>query len=135
LDEGFEGGAPTGPTAPWFAGVFLAAWLGLSALACLGSGLGLGDVARRPGPVLAVMAGAALGPMAGAFCRDLQGCCLAFSLRVLPWSLLGLVVGGLLAFLLPARGPWWGALRLVSWTLGVAAWFGGGILSLGHALS
>lgn len=75
------------------------------------------------------------GPMVGAVARDCQSCCLKFSLSLLPWSGAFLVVGTLfqivpLRFQRVAK-----AVRLTMWCFGLLGWFGGGVVSFGHAFS
>jgi hypothetical protein len=75
------------------------------------------------------------GPMVGAVARGCQSCCLKFSLSLLPWSGAFLAVG-ILSQIVPL--PFQrlaNAVRLVVWCLGLLGWFGGGVISFGHAFS
>lgn len=79
--------------------------------------------------------GSISGPFAGAIARDFQRCCLRASMDLFPYCALILGIGVLFQFLpLPfqrfARG-----LRIGMWCFGLIGWFGGVILSFGHALS
>jgi hypothetical protein len=72
--------------------------------------------------------------MCGAIMRGFQSCCLAFSMSLLPWSA-GVFTVGIIAQLKMrpfTMLPSW--LRLVLWGIGVFAWIGGGVISLGHAM-
>jgi hypothetical protein len=73
------------------------------------------------------------GPMTGAVARDCQGCCLKASLdlRAFVGPVLLAAIG---LQLVPLRGRIWSVTRLGVWSLGWFAWFGSGIVSLGHAL-
>ena len=77
----------------------------------------------------------ALGPMAGAFLRDYQSCCLQFSLTLLPYCLAGPIGAFAAQLLVPPRGWVTRTVRLLAWALGWFIWFGGAIVSFGHALS
>jgi len=76
-----------------------------------------------------------LGPMTGAVSRQFQQCCLEFSLALLPYCLGSLLVGTLAQVVLPLTTPLFRVLRLGLWSTAWVIWFGGGIASLGHALS
>ena len=102
---------------------FLATWQGVD------------DGPGHLSSVLAATAGTSTGPFTGAIARGMQGCCLAFSLRLA--CIVGpiLMVGIGFQFLnLPERIGF-RILRLVVWTVGWFAWLAGGIVSFGHALS
>ena len=75
-----------------------------------------------------------LGPMTGPIARQCQTCCLENGLELLGPAALLLAGGVLLQLLPPARGRAWQVVRFVVWGLGWFAWFGSGIVSLGHAL-
>ena len=65
----------------------------------------------------------------------LSGCCLDFSLALIPVCG-GALFGGLVVQLVvPPRGTWSRVCRLLAWSAGLFVWFGGGIVSFGHALS
>ena len=116
----------------WTAGILCLAF-GAFTLIILLTGLD-----RTPGRwrvIISTTAATALGPMTGAVSRDFQGCCLEFSLFLLPWCLGGLITGVAVQFIVPARGPIHGTARVVAWVTGWVVWFGGGIVSFGHALS
>ena len=82
-----------------------------------------------------IAASVALGPMAGAVVRGYQGCCLDFSLMLLPYCG-GALVGALAAQLLvPPRGSPSRVFRLIAWSIGLFVWFAGAIVSFMHALS
>jgi hypothetical protein len=120
----------------WHLGTFLGIWLVFAALTFQIVRRGLDNADRHPGVVAATTAGSLLGPMSGAISRGFhQSCCLAFSLSLLPYCLSALAVATLVQVVLPARGAGLHALRLLFWVVGLIAWFGGGIVSLGHALS
>jgi hypothetical protein len=75
------------------------------------------------------------GPMVGAVARDCQSCCLKFSLTLLPWSGAFLAVGTLFQIVPLPFGRFARAVRLTLWCLGLLGWFGGGVISFGHAFS
>jgi len=120
----------------WHLGIFLGIWLAFAALTHDIVSRLLDDAAGRPGVVAATAAGSLLGPMSGAISRGFRpGCCLAFSLALLPYCLPALAVAALVQVLLPTGARWLRAVRLLIWVVGLVVWFGGGIVSLGHALS
>ena len=119
----------------WHGWVALAAWLAFSVLTLFIVMNALDRAGDRPRTVAATTAATVLGPMTGAVSRDFQGCCLKFSLALLPWCLGGLVAGVATQIVVPPRGRLTGAVRVVAWVAGLVVWFGGGIVSFGHALS
>lgn len=79
--------------------------------------------------------GSLSGPFTGAVARGFQSCCWRFSLMLAPWCGAALLAGISFQFIpLPARAGWT-VLRLIVWGLALLAWFGGGVISFGHALS
>ncbi len=75
------------------------------------------------------------GPMVGAVARDFQSCCLECSLTLLPWSGAILTVGILFQIVPLPFQRFARAVRLTIWCLGLLGWFGGGVISFGHAFS
>lgn len=118
----------------WRLRVFLAIWAAFSGLTFFIVMQGLDAASRRPGLVAKTVASTILGPMTGAVSRDLQSCCLAFSVSLLPLAMGALGVGVLFQAILPDSPGWMGGLRLVLWALGWIGWFGAGIVSFAHAL-
>ena len=84
---------------------------------------------------VAATVGCVSGPFTGAIARGFQSCCWRFSVELFPYCA-GLLLGGAaFQFLpLPLRRPW-SVLRLAVWCGGLLGWFGGGLVSFGHALS
>jgi hypothetical protein len=76
-----------------------------------------------------------LGPMTGAISRDYQGCYLRFSLDLMPYCLAALGFAVAIQFVRLWPVAWTRPIRLIIWTAGLLVWFGGGIVSFGHALS
>ncbi len=76
---------------------------------------------------------AVTGPFVGAIARDMSSCCLEFSLLISAFCAPLLLIGIAVQFLGRASGP--RGYRLLLWTLGWFAWFLGGLMSFGHALS
>jgi hypothetical protein len=116
----------------WTAGVL---WLGFTVLTLLIVLKALDKATQRPMIVAATTAGTVLGPMTGAISRDFQGCCLEFSLSLLPYCLGALAVALAVQLIVPPRGWPSRTLRLLAWAAGWFVWFAGGIVSFGHALS
>ena len=108
---------------------------GFQAAAMLGSEWNDEPYIDDKGRVLLTTAGTISGPMTGALARDWQGCCLEFSIFLLPCCGSALVGAAAFQFIpLPLkRGAT--AIRLSVWTVGLLVWFMGGIVSFGHALS
>jgi hypothetical protein len=75
------------------------------------------------------------GPLAGGIIRDYQACCWKASLALLPYCAGILAAGAAVQFLPLPRRNGFQAVRLVAWFLGLTGWFGGAVLSYGHALS
>lgn len=119
----------------WHAWVAVGLWLAFSVLNLTVVLVAADRAAERPRTVIATTAATLLGPMPGAVCRDFQGCCLDFSLSLLPYCLGGLLAGLAVQLIVPPRGRLAGAARVGSWIIGLVAWFGGGIVSFAHALS
>lgn len=118
--------------ARWF--LFLGLLLPFTALTRLAVGSGSpGDVRERP--IVLTTVATITGPFVGPIARNGSSCCLQAALGI------AAVVGpvlllGLIAQVVPLpfrRGQ--RTVRLVLWTLGWFAWFGGGFVSFGHALS
>ena len=118
----------------WHALVTCALWLVFAALTLVIALRGLDHAAQRPLTVAATVAGSALGPMSGAISRGFQPCCLAFSLSLMPVCLAGLAVATAVQVVWLPEVSWLRVGRLVIWSAGLLLWFGGGILSLAHAL-
>lgn len=119
----------------WHVRIFVALWLAFAALTLCVVLAGLDNATQRPLTVAAAVVGSVLGPMSGAISRDLQPCCLAFSLSLLPVCLSALAVGTAAQVVrLPAVG-WLRVARLAVWVAALVVWFGGGIVSFTHALS
>lgn len=119
----------------WHVVAFVVLWSIFSALTFYVVSNGLDNAADHPGTVAATTAATVLGPMTGAVSRNFQGCCLGFSLSLLPYCLSGLLVAVLAQVIrLPAHA--WGLVaRRLLWILGLFVWFAGGIVSFMHALS
>ena len=116
----------------WVAGVL---WVVFSVLTLLIVLSGLDHATGRPLTVAATTAGTCLGPMTGAISRDFQGCCLKFSLSLLPWCGGALLAGTAVQWFVPPKGWFSRSLRVVAWLVALLAWFGGGLFSFAHALS
>ena len=119
----------------WHLRIMVAVWLVFTGLTLYIVRAGLDDAGRRPGQVALTTAATVLGPMTGAISRDFQGCCLDFSLRLLPVCLGGLAVAIAFQFVRLGTSVWMQLVRLFVWSAGLVVWFGGGIVSFGHALS
>ena len=119
----------------WHVGLFLALWLIASLLTYLAleAGLTSGDPSQLN--LISMAVASITGPMTCAICRGMQGCCLECSLSLLPYSALGPGLATLFQFVIPPTNGSYRVVRLVLWLLGLVVWFGGGFLSLGHALS
>ena len=104
-------------------------FVAFSALTCWAASHGLATEI-----VIATTAGTLLGPFTGAIAREWQACCAANSWSLLPYAAIELGVCLLVQVAPLPSGTWWERLRLFAWSLGWLAWFGSGILSLGHAL-
>lgn len=79
--------------------------------------------------------GTITGPLTGAISRGFQSCCLRFSLTVMAYCALPLLLGVGLQFLHPGERKWLRVVRMSAWIVGWLAWFLGGIFSFLHALS
>lgn len=82
-----------------------------------------------------VSLGAISGPFTGAMARDFQSCCWNNSLQIAPYcgGILMLSIG-LQVIPLPFQSGQ-RFVRLALWVGGWLGWFGGGVVSFGHALS
>jgi hypothetical protein len=116
--------------------VFLLIWGGFTFLTYRIVSVGVDDnEPRRSRLVFLTTAATITGPMTGAISRDLQSCCLEFSLSLLPYCGAILSVGVLAQIInwpsnWPAR-----AIRMLVWILAWLGWFMGGMVSFAHALS
>ncbi len=84
---------------------------------------------------LLVSVGAISGPFTGAMARDFQSCCWSNSLQLAPYcgGILGLSAMMQVVPLPFQTGQ--RVVRLALWVLGWLGWFGGVVVSFGHALS
>ncbi len=115
--------------------ILVSFWLAFGALTFLSLRGGLSNSSGQPWTVIAASVGTILGPMTGAISRHGQSCCLKCSLDLL-WICLPALLGSAFLQVISFPGRWdWQWLRLTIWALGLLVWFGGGIVSLGHALS
>ena len=85
--------------------------------------------------VLQTTLGTITGPLTGAISRGFQRCCLEFSLKVMLYCAPFLLIGVLVQFIGLPHNAWLNALRMSLWIIGWLAWFLGGIVSFGHALT
>jgi hypothetical protein len=84
---------------------------------------------------VAASVGCLSGPFTGAIARHFQSCCWQFSVSLLPYSA-AFLLGGIAFQFVPLPGQVvQRSLRLVAWSVGLFGWFGGGVVSFGHALS
>jgi len=118
----------------WHLWTALALWLVFTAWTYLIVSSGLDDASDRPGIVMATTVGTVLGPMTGAICRGFQSCCLDISLSLLPYCLAALGIGVAAQLMSKSQHPLVIAIQMVLWIAGFFIWFGGGIVSFGHAL-
>ena len=115
--------------------VFLVIWGFFTCWTGLIVGAGVDDGSDRLRLVIATTAGTILGPLTGAISRDMQSCCLEFSLWLLPYSGAFLLVGVLAQVVKWPFRRFSGVLRMLLWIVGWLGWFMGGIVSFAHALS
>ena len=74
--------------------------------------------------------GVIMGPFVGAMARDLQSCCVQASLSIFWYCAPVLLLGIALQWVKMAY-----AFKVSVWLLGWFVWFGGGLVSYGHALN
>ena len=84
---------------------------------------------------MATTLGAVTGPFTGAIARQVQSCCVQFYFLLLPYCSACLFIGFAFQLVPFPVGRIERPARIVTWALGLLGWFGGGVLSLGHALS
>jgi len=114
---------------------FIIIWLVFTAFVFLIARAGIDNGPDHDIAVAKTTAGTILGPLVGGMSRGWQGCCLRASLEILPYSASVLALG-VLGLLVPLPRNWFtSSLRMMFWIIGWLAWFGGGIVSFGHALS
>jgi len=75
------------------------------------------------------------GPFTGAIARHFQSCCWKFSVGLFPYCAAFLLGGVVFQFVPIAWPSVERKIRLVAWIAGLLGWFGGGVISFGHALS
>lgn len=114
--------------------IFLGFYGGFAALTFLILNAG-SEADRRGNQIVWATLGTVSGPFTGAIARHFQSCCWQFSAMLFPYC--GFLLGaGLLAQMIPfpfqrfERG-----VRIAMWCLGLLGWFGGALVSFGHALS
>ena len=115
--------------------VFAVLWVVFMVLAFRVTNAGLDDGPEHNRRVFLATAGMITGPLAGAIARGFQGCCLRFSLAVMACCAPLLLLGLAAPFVRRPDRRWLRVTRLWVWTAGWLAWFIGGLLSFGHALS
>ena len=113
--------------------VFIGLLCAFAGLTCLAVSMGI-DADSKWRLIAWTTAGTLLGPFTGAISREWQSCCAENSWSLLPYAGAALGAGLFVQFLPLPSGRVWDWLRLCAWTFGWLAWFGSGILSLGHAL-
>ncbi len=96
---------------------------------------GVDDGPEHGARVFQITLGTITGPLTGAISRGFQDCCLSFSLSVMMYCGPVLALGFAAQILRLPDQRWARVLKMTLWTIGWLAWFGGGILSFGHALS
>ncbi len=84
---------------------------------------------------VAATVGVVTGPFAGAIARNLQACCLSFSVNLLPYAAAVPIAGVLLQFVPLPSQRFQVTFRIAVWCLGWLGWFASAILSFAHALS
>lgn len=114
--------------------VFLGLLLLATALTFLITSNGLSNGPDKTTRVITTTLLAVSGPLTGAISRGFQGCCLEFSVSLLPYVLPPLLAAFLLQWCWRPRGRIGDAIRVVVWGLAWTAWFLSGIVSFGHAL-
>ncbi|MFA6242287.1 MAG: hypothetical protein WC655_15240 [Candidatus Hydrogenedentales bacterium] len=114
--------------------VFMAMWLAFTVLTYLGADAGA-DKSEHSQRVWKTTASAITGPIAGAVVRDFQGCCLGFSISLLPFCGGALLIGALVQVIRLPFGTFSGAVRVTAWSLGLLLWFLGIPVSFLHAFS
>ena len=118
----------------WHLWTALALWIVFTVWTYLIVSTGLDDASDRPGVVMATTVGTILGPMTGAISRGFQRCCLENSLSLLPYCLVGLIFGVVATMISKSQHPLVMSIQMLLWLAGLFIWFGGGIVSFGHAL-
>jgi hypothetical protein len=114
----------------WHLATWLALWVGFTFLTLYATALGLDD--KRY--VLPATLATVFGPMTGGISRGGQGCCLQFSLSLLPYAVACAGLGTAVQFIPAPKHVAAQVARLALWSLGWFVWFASGIVSLGHAL-
>ncbi len=84
---------------------------------------------------VAATVGSFSGPFTGAIARHFQSCCWRFSIGLLPYCAAFLAGGVVFQFVPMGRPSVERPIRLGAWIIGLLGWFGGAVVSLGHALS
>jgi hypothetical protein len=144
VDLSDSGDRPTS----WFAGkvtgahwvILLALLLPFTGLAFVVTNSGVDPGLEHDERVIEATLGTITGPFVGAISRGAlmsgrQHCCFQNSLYLAATCGPMLLAGIAVQFLPVARGWTLYCLRMALWALGWLVWFGGGLLSFGHALS
>lgn len=114
--------------------IFLGFYLVFAALTFLALNAG-SESDRRENQIAAATLGAIFGPFTGAIARNFQSCCWQFSVTLFPFCALFLGAGVLFQMIpLPFR-RFERPVRIALWGIGLLGWFGGALVSFGHALS
>ena len=78
--------------------------------------------------------GTITGPLTGAIARGFQGCCFKFSMMLMLYCAPILMIGIGMQFIRLPDKKWVKVVQMICWVFGWLIWFGGGVLSYGHAL-
>lgn len=119
----------------WHAAIAVVLWLVFTMLTFAALMAGLDRDPHWQFRVAITTAATILGPMTGAISREFQSCCLEASVSLLPYCLSALAMATLLQLIRWPPAIWANGIRFLIWALGLFVWFGGGIVSLAHALS
>lgn len=118
----------------WHIVILVVMWMMSTMLTLTIVATGLSSSPEKSRRVWMTTAATPLGPMTGAISRGGQSCCLAASLSLLAYCGPALGIAALIQCIDFPNTRWIRGGKLVAWAAGLLVWFGGGILSLGHAV-
>jgi hypothetical protein len=127
------------PRQPAFTRAHVRVFVGLLTLASIATFLitvrGLDDGVGKWQTVTTTTLMTISGPLTGAVSRDLQHCCLTYSVSLLPWCLPPMIAAFALQQFWRPQSRIGEGVRVAAWGLGWAGWFFAGFVSFAHALS